>query len=162
MSEDIMQSFIGKVIRVDVGARKSRIGRVMDASDEHIVIFTEDAVVYYNIDYIHCFSENSKGEMEFDIEVPNDFEFIKVATFKDLLDSLKFRWVQIDCGGKKLEGILNDVKQDVVTLINKEEIFRIFMFHIENISYEGKISGSRPSNDSDSESTSYFESSSFS
>ena len=136
-----MKYFIGKVIRVDRNGPESRIGKLMDASDDHIAVLTEDeGVVYYNTKHIKSLTDNLKGEMKFNIEVPMDFEFKKAANFQDLLESLKLKWVKINRGGpEKLEGIITEVNKDFVFLINNQEIVQLSMFHIKNISYGVKI-----------------------
>ncbi|MEH7502758.1 hypothetical protein V7152_12210 [Neobacillus drentensis] len=136
MNIDIIKSFIGKVIRVDRGGPESRIGKLMDGSEDHIVLFTEDdGVVYYNTKHIKSFTDNMKEEKEFKIEVPKNLKFKKAANFQDLLDSLKLKWVKINRGGpEKLEGVICDVSKDIVSLVNNEEIVRLSIVHIKNIS----------------------------
>ena len=137
MDKDIMKCFIGKVIKVDRGGPESKIGMLMDASDDLIVLLTEDdGLVYYNSKHIKSFSDNIKGSMKLSIEVPKDFKFIKAANFKELLDSLKFKWIKINRGGpEKLEGVLTEVENDSVFLINNQEIVRLSLLHIRSISY---------------------------
>ncbi|MDN3015690.1 hypothetical protein PH210_05635 [Paenibacillus sp. BSR1-1] len=163
MDKDIIKNFIGSVIRVDRGGPESRIGKLMYAGDDHIALLTEDdGVVYYNTHHIKSLTENMKGQMEFNIEVPKDFEFKKAANFQELLEALKFQWVKINRGGpEKLEGVLSDVTKDFVSLINKEEIVRLSLFHIKNISHGVKIekaeevnSYNQSSNKAESQSTS--------
>ncbi len=141
MNQDMMKSMVGKIIKIDRGGPESRIGKLLDVYDDHLVIITEDdGVVYYNTHHIKSVTENAKEQLEFNIEVPEGFEFKKGSNFQDLLDSLKFQWVKINRGGpEKLEGVLSDVNQDFVSLINKEEVVRLSMFHIRNISYGLKI-----------------------
>ncbi|MEH7158776.1 DUF6897 domain-containing protein [Neobacillus drentensis] len=137
MEKDIMKMFIGKVIKVDRGGPESKIGMVLDASDDLIVLLTEDdGVVYYNIKHIKSFTDNIKDEMKFDIDVPKDFKFIKATNFHELLASLKFKWIKINRGGpEKLEGVLTEVDNDSVFLINNQEIVRLSVSHIRSISY---------------------------
>ncbi|NHC40659.1 hypothetical protein G6549_11820 [Bacillus sp. MM2020_1] len=137
MDKDIMKCFIGKVIKVDRGGPESKIGMLMDASDDLIVLLTEDdGLVYYNSKHIKSFSDNIKGSMKLSIEVPKDFKFIKAANFKELLNSLKFKWIKINRGGpEKLEGVLTEVENDSVFLINNQEIVRLSLLHIRSISY---------------------------
>ncbi|MDN3016067.1 hypothetical protein PH210_07575 [Paenibacillus sp. BSR1-1] len=141
MHNDIMKYFIGKVIKVNRGGSESRIGKLMDASEDHVALFTEDdGLVYYNIQHIKSFTDNMKGQMQFNIDVPDDIQYKKADNFYSLLESLKFQWVKINRGGpEKLEGVLSDIHPDYVSLINKEEIVRLSMFHIKNISYGLKI-----------------------
>ncbi|MEH7331896.1 spore coat protein [Neobacillus drentensis] len=141
MHNDIMKYFIGKVIKVNRGGSESRIGKLMHASEDHLALFTEDdGLVYYNTQHIKSFTDNMKGQMEFNIVVPNDIQYKKADNFYSLLESLKFQWVKINRGGpEKLEGVLSDIHHDYVSLINKEEIVRLSMFHIKNISYGLKV-----------------------
>jgi spore coat protein B len=141
MNRDMMNSLVGKIIKIDRGGPESRTGKLLDVYDDHLVIITEDdGVVYYSTHHIKSVTENAKEQLEFNIEVPEGFEFKKAETFQGLLEALKFQWVKINRGGpEKLEGVLSDVTQNFVSLINKEEIVRLSMFHIRNISYGLKI-----------------------
>jgi spore coat protein B len=137
MNRDIMKCFIGKIIRVDRGGPESRIGMLMDASDDLIVLLTEDdGVVYYSTKHIKSFTDNMKEQLKFNIEVPKDFQFKKAANFQDLLDLLKLKWIKINRGGpEKIEGVLSEVNKGFVFLINNQEIVRLSMSHIKSISY---------------------------
>jgi spore coat protein B len=62
MNIDINKYFIGKVIRVDRGGPESRIGMLLDASEDHLCLLTEeDGVVYYNTKHIKSFTDKIKG-----------------------------------------------------------------------------------------------------
>ncbi|SMQ78654.1 spore coat protein B [Bacillus sp. OV166] len=137
MNNDINKYFIGKVIRVDRGGPESRIGKLLDASEDHLCLLTkEDGILYYNTKHIKSFTDKIKGEMEFNIEVPKDLKFNKADNFQDLLDSLKLKWVQINRGGpERLEGVISDVSKNFVSLIHNEECVRLSKFHIKNISH---------------------------
>ncbi|MFB5197500.1 hypothetical protein COJ96_24460 [Bacillus sp. AFS073361] len=141
MNRDMMKSLVGKIVKIDRGGPDSRIGKLMDVYDDHLVLLTEDdGVVYYCTHHIKSVTENAKDQLEFDIEVPEEFEFKKADSFQGMLSSLMYQWVKINRGGpEKLEGVLGEVANDYVSLINKEEIVRLSMFHIRNISYGLKV-----------------------
>jgi spore coat protein B len=141
LSKDFTESFQGKVIKVDRGGPESRIGKLLDESADYIAVLTEeDGLIYYNTHHIKSITENVKGNFNFDVEVPEDFEFKKAENFKVLLESLVPCWVKINRGGPEtVEGVLYEVKNDFVHLVSKEEIVRIAMFHIKNVSYGLKI-----------------------
>ena len=62
--------------------------------------------------------------------------------FETLLQSFKYRWVKINRGGpEKIEGILQDVSCDYVTLIIKEEVVLIALSHIKSVNYNAPVSG---------------------
>ncbi|MDQ0200212.1 hypothetical protein [Neobacillus ginsengisoli] len=135
---DMIRSFSGKVIRIDRGGPDSRIGKLLDVYDDHLVLLTEeDGVVYYNTEHIKSVTENTNEKLDCNFEIPEGFEYKKADNFNSLLSTLKYQWVKINRGGpEKIEGILGDVNNDNLLLINKEEIVRISMFHLRNISLD--------------------------
>jgi hypothetical protein len=141
MGKDIKEYFTNKVIKVDRGGPESRIGKLLDAGDDYFAVLTEDdGVVYYHTQHIKSFTENRNMQLEFDVKVPKDFEFKKAENFKELLQSLSYLWVRINRGGPDMvEGILIEVKDDFVYIITNNEVVRITIFHIKNVSYGPKI-----------------------
>ena len=123
------------------------VNNLLAVEDDHIALLTEnDGVVYYVTHHIKSITDNAKQGLEFNIEVPENFEFLRANNCKNLLRKLKFRWVKINRGGPRtLEGILNDANDDFVTIVSCEEIIRLSMFHIRNISYGVKIEKSESS-----------------
>ena len=54
--------------------------------------------------------------------------------FEKLLQSFKYHWVKINRGGpEKVEGILQDVSCEFVTLIVKEEVILVAVPHIKSV-----------------------------
>jgi spore coat protein B len=141
MGNEVLNYLVGKTVKIDRGGPESRVGIVLDVYDDHLVVITEDeGVVYYSLQHIKSITDSLKEKLEVNLEVPADFEFKKADNFQGLLDSLRFQWVKINRGGpEKLEGVLSEVNKDYVSIINKEEIVRLSMFHIKNISYGLKI-----------------------
>ena len=141
MENAMIKPFVGKIIKIDRGGTESRIGKLMEINDDHLILYTEeDGIVYYQNYHIKSVTENVKNDLNLNDEVPEDIEYKNVATLERLLDSLKYQWIRINRGGpEKLEGVLIDVKNDYISLINQEEIVRISMFHIRNLSDGEKI-----------------------
>ncbi|MGQ0416306.1 spore coat protein, partial [Bacillus sp. HC-TM] len=70
--------------------------------------------------------------------------------FEKLLQSFKYCWVKINRGGpEKVEGILQDVSCEFVTLIVKEEVILVAVSHIKSVTVP-----CRESEESESESES--------
>ncbi|WP_045519034.1 hypothetical protein [Neobacillus niacini] len=140
MGKNLTKYFQDKVIKVDRDGPESRIGLFLDAGDDYIAVFTEDdGVVYYKTHHINSITENMKGELEFGVEIPEDFEYNVAENFEGLLESLKYCWVKINRSAPEtVEGMLCEIENDFVFLVNKEEIVRISMLHIKNVSYEVK------------------------
>jgi spore coat protein B len=141
MNHEMILSFLNKVIKVDRGGPESRVGMLLAAEEDHVIVLTEDeGVIYYKTQHIKSITYNAKNELQFGVEIPEDFEFTKAPNFKGVLDNLKYRWVKVNRGGPEmLEGILDDVSDEYAIIISNEEIIRLSMYHIRNISYGVKV-----------------------
>ena len=136
-----MLSLVDKVIKIDRGGPESRVGKLLAAADDHVTLFTEDdGIIYYKTHHIKSLTNNTKKGLQFDITIPEDFEFKSAKDFKGVLESLKYYWVKINRGGPEtLEGVLDDINDDFITIVLNEEVIRLSMFHIRNISYGAKV-----------------------
>ncbi|OIK09312.1 hypothetical protein [Bacillus sp. MUM 13] len=141
MNKELFTNLIGKVLRINRGGPESRTGILLDVSDDHLAILTDqEGVVYYKTSHIKSITENVKKGFEFKVEVPLDFSYKTASNFKSLLDELKNHWVNINRGGpEKLEGILCDINDEFVTVFFNEEVIRLALFHIRSISYGEKV-----------------------
>ncbi|WP_409297021.1 hypothetical protein V1498_04035 [Peribacillus sp. SCS-26] len=136
MNTEVMQTFIGKTLKVDRGGPESRVGKLLAVGEDFFSLLTkEEGVIFYTTHHIKSVTESSKNKFDLEIEVSEDFQFEKYPTFKEAINSLKFQWVKINRGGKEsLEGVLEDVNDDYIRVVMNEEIIRISMFHVRNIS----------------------------
>jgi len=149
MEKEMMNLFVGKTIKVDRGGPESRSGKLLAVFDDFFVLLTEtDGVVFFKTNHIRSITESAKDDMKFDIKVPEKFEFKKAENFVKLLESIRFQWVRINRGGpESFEGVLSEVNKHFCSLIVKEEVVRVSMKHIRNISYGLKVESSK--NDGD-------------
>jgi spore coat protein B len=141
MNKEMILSLLDKVIKVDRGGPESRVGKLLAAEEDHITLLTEDeGIIYYNTHHIKSITDNAKNAVQFGVEIPEDFEFVKAKDFKGVLENLKYRWVKINRGGPEtLEGVMDSCNDDFVTIVSNAEIIRLSIFHIRNISYGVKI-----------------------
>ncbi|WP_042351759.1 hypothetical protein [Bacillus massiliigorillae] len=149
MNKDLLLSLVGKMVKVDRGGPESRIGKLLGVENDHFALLTEqDGVIYYLTHHIKSLTENSRKGIHFkEGEITEEATCLTAKDFATLLDGLKYRWVKINRGGKEsIEGVLDDINEDYVTVISNEEVIRISMFHIRNIGYEIK---KKKSNDED-------------
>ncbi|MBG9452553.1 hypothetical protein ABE61_00215 [Lysinibacillus sphaericus] len=136
MNKDLLLTLMNKVIRVDRGGPESRIGKLMAAEDDHFVLLTEkDGIVYYKTQHIKSITLNSRDGMEFSVEDPATDSYLLAPDFKTVVSSLRHNWVKVNRGGPEmLEGIMDEVTDDYITIFSKEEIIRLAMYHVRNIS----------------------------
>ena len=133
----MMNLFVGKTIKVDRGGPESRSGKLLAVFEDFFVLLTEkDGVVYYKTNHIRSITESSKDDMKFELAVPEKFDFKTAEHFVQLLEGIRFQWVRINRGGpESFEGVLSEVNKHFASLIVKEEVVRVSMKHIRNISY---------------------------
>ncbi|SMQ79122.1 spore coat protein B [Bacillus sp. OV166] len=145
MDREMMEQFVGKIIKVDRGGPESRSGKLLAVFDDFFAILTEhDGVVYYKTNHVRSITESSKDDMKFGLKVPNKFDINTAENFVKLLRKIRFQWVKINRGGpESFEGVLSDVNKHFASLIVKEEVVRVSMKHIRNISYGLKVDNSQ-------------------
>ncbi|MFY4777389.1 hypothetical protein [Metabacillus sp. RGM 3146] len=141
MNNETITSYVNKVVKVDRGGKESRVGKLLGCSQDYFVLLTEDdGVVFYQTHHVKSITQNTKDGIDFSLVIPEDFTFVQGEDFKGLLTNLKHHWVKINRGGpESLEGILDDVTADFITVIKNEEIISLNMFHIRNVSYGLKL-----------------------
>ena len=137
MNKDLMMSLVGKVIKIDRGGPESRVGMLLAAEDDYFVLFTkDDGVVYYKMQHIKSVTVDSKDSLGKEFEVPENVEYYQGEDFKSVIKNFRHSWVKVNRGGpEKLEGIMNEVEEDYVTVFSKQEVIQLAMFHIRNISF---------------------------
>ena len=141
MKKDLLESLVGKIIKVDRGGPNSRTGKLLSVANDYFTLLTEeDGIVFYTKHHVKSITENTRNKMHFSLRVPEHLTFKPSRYFLDLLKDLKFQWVKINRGGpEKVEGVLHDANEDYVTIVSDEEIIRLATYHIKNISYDSKI-----------------------
>ncbi|WP_342600027.1 hypothetical protein MHB48_02670 [Psychrobacillus sp. FSL H8-0483] len=145
MNKEMLHSLVNSTIKVDRGGPESRVGKLLAAAEDHITVLTaEDGVIYYYTHHIKSLTINAKNEVQLDLQVPEDFVFIQAKDYRSVLKGLQYKWVKINRGGPEtLEGIMDEVHDDFITIVSNEEVIRISMFHMRNISYGVKIEKSK-------------------
>jgi len=137
MNVEMLQTLVGKVVKIDRGGPNSKVGKLLAVGDDFLTLLIEnDGVVYYKLYHIKSVTENAKKGLPFELEIPEVFEYKVATTFAGVLGLLEYNWVKINRGGKdSIEGVLEAINSDYVTIVAGEEIIRLSTFHIHNISY---------------------------
>ncbi|HFK1453340.1 spore coat protein [Bacillus pacificus] len=129
---DFLEDLIGTFVRVNRGGPESQKGTIVAVCSDYFVLKNEKGeLYYYQIRHLKSITKNVKdckaddcGWLECECE----------GDFEKLLQSFKYRWVKINRGGpEKVEGILQDVSCEFVTLIVKEEVILVAVPHIKSV-----------------------------
>jgi spore coat protein B len=131
---DFLKDLIGSFVRVNRGGPESQKGTIVAVCSDYFVLKNEKGEhYYYQLRHLKSVTKNTKDCVEYDCGWS---EYNCSEDFEKLLLSFKYRWVKINRGGpEKVEGILQDVSCDYVTLIIKEEVVLIALSHIKSVSY---------------------------
>ncbi|PQZ54941.1 spore coat protein [Bacillus sp. MYb209] len=139
ISSDLLNRLVGESVRVNRGGPESQKGTVVAVYSDYFVLLSEKGTFYYyQFQHLKSITKNTKDVAEDVGELP---VFLDGEDFQSLLQNLQYRWVKINRGGpEKIEGILQDVSSEYVTLIVKEEVIKIAHFHIKSVNYGLQVS----------------------
>ncbi|MGG0457808.1 spore coat protein [Bacillus mycoides] len=137
---DFLKDLIGSYVRVNRGGPESQKGAIVSVCGDYFVLQNEKGEYhYYQLGHLKSITKNTKdGGIGDSVWSEED----SAEDFETLLQGFKYRWVKINRGGpEKIEGILQDVSSDYVTLIIKEEVVLIALSHIKSVNYNAPGSG---------------------
>lgn len=148
ISSDLLDGLVGESVRVNRGGPESQKGTVVAVYSDYFVLLSEKGTFYYyQLQHLKSITRNTKDIAEDVGELP---VFLEGEDFQSLLQNLQYRWVKINRGGpEKIEGILQDVSSEYVTLIVKEEVIKIAHFHVKSVNYGLQVSKEEEEEESD-------------
>jgi spore coat protein B len=148
----LLKKLTGSMIKVNQGGPESKKGIVLVVADDYMGLLTEDdGIVFYNTTHVKSVSVQSISQnidQNIDQSTPqsnspihydyfNDIKLddIHAQNFYDLFDYFAYKWVSINRGGPEAsEGILVQEEGEHYTLVNNDEVIRIYPYHIKSIS----------------------------
>lgn len=153
----LLKQLIQQKIHINGGGPSHRVGTVIDVKPDFLVMHTEENdVYYYQLEHIKSIcavhesqvdenettsesssesSESSEVEAAEENSLDKKPDFITAADFENLLKKMKHNWVVVNGKGpENIQGILVDYANDHVILVHHDEVFRIYTYHIKNIS----------------------------
>ncbi|PEJ25975.1 hypothetical protein CN689_25350 [Peribacillus butanolivorans] len=130
---EVLETLVSSTIKVNGGGPESKIGQVLDAKEEFLVLSTEkDGLVVFPY-------TNVKNVTILESQSNDDFKpaatFTDAITFNDVLSLLIHNWVSINTGGlEKVGGVLVEVADEHVIVVQNEEIFYVTTEQIKVLS----------------------------
>jgi spore coat protein B len=144
---ELLKNLIGSMVKVNQGGPESKKGIVLLVAGDYMGLLTEDdGIVFYNTTHIKSVSVQNRSQnidQNIDQSTPlsnspilNEyFDDIRAQNFYDLFDYFAYKWVSINRGGPEAaEGILVQEEGEHYTLVNNDEVIRIYPYHIKSIS----------------------------
>jgi spore coat protein B len=145
---ELLKNLIGSMVKVNKGGPESKKGIVLLVAGDYMGLLTEDdGIVFYNTAHIKSVSVQNRSQnidQNIDQSTPlsnspihyeNYFDDIHAQNFLELFDYFAYKWVSINRGGPEAaEGILVQEEGEHYTLVNNDEVIRIYPYHIKSIS----------------------------
>ncbi|EZP75819.1 hypothetical protein H839_11109 [Parageobacillus genomosp. 1] len=144
---ELLKNLIGSMVKVNQGGPESKKGIVLLVAGDYMGLLTEDdGIVFYNTTHIKSVSVQNRSQnidQNIDQSTPlsnspilNEyFDDIRAQNFYELFDYFAYKWVSINRGGPEAaEGILVQEEGEHYTLVNNDEVIRIYPYHIKSIS----------------------------
>lgn len=146
--EEILGNLVGEEVKINRGP-ESRKGRLLGVNGDYIALLDgKEGVLYYNLVHIKSFSVKAQEEAQDDdkkkdkdkkekdnaeTEVNQVVSFIDVSSLYRLFKHLKYSYVIINRGPEGVEGILVDVKDNLITLVFQDQVLRVNRNHVKSI-----------------------------
>lgn len=141
MSFEYLGNAIGKQIQIERGGPDKLQGKLLAVKDDHMIVHTENGIVYVNNQHVKTISEpilNEVQEVVVDenLVVPEPI-VVEAVDFRNLLSQLTHKLVKINQGGpNSLEGVLLTVRDDAVTIVHKMKDYVHYpLYHIKTITW---------------------------
>lgn len=131
--QEVLNTLIGKTIRVFRGGPESKQGRVLSSMEDYFAVLSSETVVYYQTLHVQNITEDAKESALF---LPQDEEvlFHTSKTFVDLLKEFiaAGTTVKVNLGGPESRaGIIIDAGFDFVALFTKED--GVVFYNLEHV-----------------------------
>lgn len=145
--DDILGNLVGEEVKINLGGPESRKGRLLGVNGDYLILFAgKEGVIYYNLAHVKSVSvkvkaaatdnDKDKGKEENNndnMEENQTVSFIDVNSLNRLFKQLKYSYVLINRGPEAVEGILVDVKDNLITLVFHDQVLRVNRNHVKSI-----------------------------
>ncbi len=129
---DQIKGLVGENVKVNLRGPESRVGVLSLLGKDYLTLqLPHGEVVYYQLKHVKSLVRKVK-------EVQGDYGSCFCSdedTFLDVLNDLKYTWIKINRGGPEcVEGLLSDIHDGNITLVNGDEVIYVINSHIKSVS----------------------------
>ncbi len=129
---DQIKGLVGENVKVNLRGPESRVGVLSLLGKDYLTLqLPHGELVYYQLKHVKSLVRKVK-------EVQGDYGSCFYAdedTFLDVLNDLKYTWIKINRGGPEcVEGLLSDIHDRNITLVNGDEVIYVINSHIKSVS----------------------------
>ncbi|EOO42286.1 spore coat protein [Bacillus mycoides] len=130
---DQIKGLVGENVKVNLRGPESRIGVLLSLGKDYLTLqLPHEEVVYYQLKHVKSLVKKVK-ETKCD-DYDGSYFYSDEDTFLDVLSDSKYKWVKINRGGpESVEGLLSEVHDGCITLVNGEEVIYVINYHIKSV-----------------------------
>lgn len=129
-----IKSLVGENVKVNLRGPESRVGILVSLGRDYLTLqLPHGELVYYQLKHVKSLvkkvKESKCGDCYISCFYSDDDNFV------DVLRDLKYKWVKINRGGPEcVEGLLSEVHDECITLVNGDEVIYVVVYHIKSVS----------------------------
>ena len=131
---DQIKGLVGENVKVNLRGPESRVGVLVSLGKDYLTLqLPHGELVYYQLKHVKSLVKKVK-ERKCGDDYGSCF-YSDEDTFLDVLSDLKYKWVKINRGGPEcVEGLLSEVHDGCITLVNGDEVIYVINSHIKSVS----------------------------
>ncbi|PFH74962.1 spore coat protein [Bacillus cereus] len=132
VSCDQIKGLVGENVKVNLRGPESRVGVLLLLGKDYLTLqLPHGELVHYQLKHVKSLVRKVK---EAQGEYGSCF-YADEDTFLDVLNDLKYKWIKINRGGPEcVEGLLSDIHDGSITLVNGDEVIYVINSHIKSVS----------------------------
>lgn len=135
--EKVIGDLVGGNISVLLCYGKPVVGLLKEVQHDHLLLEVNESLLYITIPAIQAIKKNSKDPLESPVKTDKK----SVVHFHDVLFSLHYQWITLnEFSEQPLRGVLCEIIETHVTLINYEEVLYVPLTTIQTVQKGHKIS----------------------
>lgn len=129
---DQIKGLVGENVKVNLRGPESRVGVLLVLGKDYLTLqLPHRELVYYQLKHVKSLIRKVKEEQG---EYDSCF-YAEEDTFLDVLNDLKYKWIKINRGGPEcVEGLLSDIHDGNITLVNGHEVIYVIHSHVKSVS----------------------------
>lgn len=136
---DRIKGMIGTTVKVQHHGPDSVTGELLHLGTDFLAVRSDkDGVVYYNTQHIKSVSTPIMAGTATSSQTENTSDqaeaYFTAENFVDILRQLQYSRIKINNGPDKVEGILNGIDDDAISLVANDELIHLALFHIKTVS----------------------------
>ncbi len=130
---DQIKGLVGENVKVNLRGPESRVGVLLSLGKDYLTLqLPHGEVVYYQLKHVKSLVKKVK-ETKCDDYYGSCF-YSDEDTFLDVLSDLKYKWIKVNRGGPEcVEGLLSEVHDECITLVNGDEVIYVIIYHIKSV-----------------------------